>query len=74
MVYNGFLYAFGQDPGSSQNLIYIFSDNNGTSWSGPFAAGNQMRWTPSLTVLPSTNALYLVYQDDGNTNVSYRHI
>jgi len=71
LSYNGILYAFGQDTASSQNLKYIFS-NGGSSWSGPYFPGNQMRWTPSLTV-SSSNVVYLVYQDDANTNISYRH-
>jgi hypothetical protein len=70
LSYNGILYAFGQDTASSQYLKYIFS-NGGTSWSGPYWPGNQMRWTPSLVVFGST--VYLTYQDDANTNISYRH-
>lgn len=66
----GYIYVFGQDTASSQNLKYIYSTND-TSWSGPVFPGNQMRWTPSLTD-SSVVALYLVYQDDGNTNISYR--
>lgn len=69
LSFNGDLYAFGQDTASSQELKYIFS-NGGTSWSGPDLTGNQMRWTPSLTVF--STGVYLVYQDDGNTNISYR--
>ena len=70
LSYNGILYAFAEDDTGSQWLKYIFS-NGGTSWSGLNWAGNQMRWTPSLTVLGST--VYLAYQDPGNTNISYRH-
>lgn len=63
-------YVFGQDTASSQNLKYIYT-SDGTSWSGPVNPGNQMRWTPSLTGDPNV-VFTLVYQDDGNTNISYR--
>jgi len=70
VVFGSFFYVFGQDTASSQNLKYIYS-SDGTSWSGPVWPGNQMRWTPSLS--GSTNVVFtLVYQDDGNTNISYR--
>ena len=67
---NGILYVYGQDTASSQQLKYMYS-NGGSSWTTPVFVGNQMRWTPSLTLFGST--VYLVYQDDGNTNISYRH-
>jgi hypothetical protein len=70
VVFGNFIYVFGQDPASSQNLKYIYSSND-TSWSGPVFPGNQMRWTPSLTGSPNV-VFTLVYQDDGNTNISYR--
>ncbi len=69
LSYSGILYVFGQDPAASQNLKYIYS-NGGSSWSGPLLPGNQMRWTPSLTLYGGL--VYLVYQDDANTNISYR--
>lgn len=73
LSYNGYLYVFGQDIDSSQYLKYIYTNNPPYSgWSGPYQPGNQMRWTPSLTVNPS-NVVFLVYQDDANTNISYRH-
>jgi hypothetical protein len=69
LSYNGLLYVFGQDTASSQQLKYMYS-NGGSSWSPASFVGNQMRWTPSLTILGSV--VYLVYQDDANTNISYR--
>ncbi len=66
----GKLYVFGQDTASSQELKYIYS-SNGTSWSAATDVGNQMRWTPSLSYGPN-GYFYLVYQDDGNTNISWR--
>lgn len=69
-VWQGYIYVFGQDTASSQNLKYIYS-NDDSSWSGPQLPGNQMRWTPSLT--DSTQfELTLVYQDDANTDISWR--
>ena len=70
VAFGNFFYVFGQDTASSQNLKYIYS-SDGTSWSGPVFPGNQMRWTPSLGGFPEV-IFTLVYQDDGNTNISYR--
>jgi hypothetical protein len=70
--YGGYLYAFGQDYQSSQYLKYAYS-SNGSSWSGPTTMSTQMRWTPSLTVDTASNQLYLVFQDDANTNISYQY-
>ena len=70
-AYNGDLYVYGQDTDSSQQLKSIVSAD-GNLWSGSTNTGNQMRWTPSLAI-SSTNTAYLVYQDDGNTNISFRH-
>jgi hypothetical protein len=70
--YGAYLYAFGQDYQSSQHLKYAYS-SNGSSWSGPTTMSTQMRWTSSLTVDTASNQLYLVYQDDGDTNISYQY-
>jgi hypothetical protein len=68
LSYNNILYAFGQDTASSQYIKYIYSIG-GASWSGPIWPGNQMRWTPSLTL---SGAVFLIYQDSDNTNMTYR--
>jgi hypothetical protein len=70
LSYNGILYVYGQDTASSQQLKYMYS-NGGSSWTAAADVGNQMRWTPSLT-LSTSNIVYLVYQDDADTNISYR--
>jgi hypothetical protein len=68
--YGTYLYVLGQDEVSSQYLKYTYS-TNGTSWGNAvYFTSTQMRWTPSLTVDGST--IYLVYQDDSNTNISYQ--
>jgi len=71
IVYNSALYVFGQDTASSQQLKYMYCSSDCATWSAASDTGNQMRWTPSLILSPS-NIVYLVYQDDGNTNISYR--
>jgi len=63
------LYIFGQSTASSQQLLYTV--NSGGGWSTPAQVGNQMRWTPTL-ILTSGQVVVLAYQDDGNTNISYR--
>lgn len=70
LVYDGYLYAFGQDTSSSQIMRYMWY--NGASWGGTAEVNpqTQMRWTPSLALW---SYLYLVYQDDSDTNISYRH-
>jgi hypothetical protein len=70
-AFDGDLFVYGQDTASSQQLKSIVS-SDGNNWSLSTNTGNQMRWTPSLAI-SSSNTAYLVYQDDGNTNISFRH-
>ena len=70
VAYGGYLYVFGQNTASSQNLIYTYW--NGSSWSGAVGTNIQMRWEPTLLATP-TNQVWLAYQDDNNTNISYAH-
>jgi len=69
------LYVFGQDTASSQQLKSIHSAGGTSQWSAATDVGNQMRWTPSLSygVGNYFDTLYLVYPDDGNTNISWRY-
>lgn len=68
--WGGYLYVFGQDTASSQDLMYMW--NNGSGWSVTHTVSQdiQMRWTPSLA---GWTYLYLVYQDDGDTNITNAH-
>ncbi len=69
--YNGNLYLFYQSNSSSQNLNYRVSTDGGASFPYNYLAGGvQQRWTPTAIVGPG-NLLYVAYQNDGNTNISY---
>jgi hypothetical protein len=71
VAYNGDLYFFYQSNSSSQNLNYRVSTNGGASFPYNYEAGSvQQRWTPSA-IVSASNVLYVAYQDDGDTNISY---
>ncbi|MGH9622726.1 MAG: hypothetical protein ACRD4G_00100 [Bryobacteraceae bacterium] len=70
LEYGGAVYAFSQNTLTVQDAQYVFTNNGGASWSGLYEPGNQMRWTPSLTLDGGT--VFFIYQDDDNTNMTYR--
>ncbi|MEI9975206.1 MAG: hypothetical protein WDO73_26000 [Ignavibacteriota bacterium] len=70
IAYNGYLYFFYQSSDTSQELNYRVSTDGGASFPNNYLAGVQQRWTPAA-IVSSSGFVYVAYQDDGNTNISY---
>jgi len=74
--YGGVFYVFGQSTNSNQNLLYTYTSTPSTpsSWAPQQEVTNNPnlaeRWTPFAIV---SGALYVAYQDNGDTQISFTY-